>query len=266
MPKIGIVELQNLEYKMLEVVLAVFVKHSIPYYGIYGTALGAVRHKGSIPWDCDIDLGIPYSSYTLMLDSLRTELPAPYRVYFHDTDPSYSFLFARVGLEGMSHGYLHVDLFPLVGAPSEKEKQQAMLAHFNELYRFYPMKKHKPVWAKTRFRKVVKQAMHDIRQCFYPKSIHVIEQEFHALCEQIPIAEASFLYTACPDEDERSFVKKKWFGEGTNQQYHALSLRIPSEYHAYLTHIYGSYMQYPSEEEQRKGLSFALEVPNSLLH
>ena len=117
MPRIGISELQNLEFKMLEAVLAVFTSHSIPYYGLYGTALGAVRHNGTIPWDCDIDLGIPYSSYFQMLDCLRAELSSPYCVYFHDTDPSYSFLFARVGFEGISHGYLHVDLFPLGGAP-----------------------------------------------------------------------------------------------------------------------------------------------------
>jgi len=265
MPRIAISELQTLEFKMLEAVLAVFARYSIPYYGLYGTALGAVRHKGTIPWDCDIDLGIPYSSYSQMLDCLRAELPSPYRVYFHDTHPSYSFLFARVGFEGMSHGYLHVDLFPLVGAPSEKDEQQAMLACFNELYLFYPMKKHKPVWAKTRFRKVIKQVMHDIRQCFYPKSIHAIEHEFHALCEQCPINEALFLYTACPDEDERSFVQKQWFGEGTEVQYHSIQLRVPSDYHAYLTHTYGSYMEFPSKDEQQKGLSFTLEVPQALL-
>jgi lipopolysaccharide cholinephosphotransferase len=265
MPRIGISELQKLEFKMLEALLAVFASHSIPYYGLYGTALGAVRHKGTIPWDCDIDLGIPYSSYFKMLDCLRAELPSPYRVYFHDTDPSYSFLFARVGFEGMSHGYLHVDLFPLVGAPSEKDKQQALLAHFNELYRFYSMKKHKPVWAKTRFRKEVKQAMYDIRQFFYPKSVQAIEREYYSLCTQIPYEKAIFLYTACPDEDERSFLQKQWFGEGVGAQYHSIQLRIPSDYHAYLTHTYGSYREFPTVDEQQKGLSFTLEVPQALL-
>ena len=140
-----------------------------------------------------------------------------------------------------------------------------MLAQFNELYRFYPMKKHKPVWAKTRFRKVIKQVLYDIRQCFYPKSVHAIEQDFHALCEQFPINEASFFYTACPDEDERSFVQKQWFVEGIEVQYHSMQLRVPSDYHAYLTHTYGSYMEFPSKDEQQKGLSFTLAVPQALL-
>lgn len=46
------------EYKLLGVFLKVLEKHDVPYFALYGTMLGAIRHKGIIPWDDDVDLMI----------------------------------------------------------------------------------------------------------------------------------------------------------------------------------------------------------------
>lgn len=52
------------------------VKHDIPYYMLGGTMLGAVRHKGFIPWDDDMDFGVPRKYIKKLLEVLRNELPA----------------------------------------------------------------------------------------------------------------------------------------------------------------------------------------------
>lgn len=265
MAKIGIQAVQALELEMLKAVLAIFDKHAIPYYGVYGTTLGAVRHQGTIPWDYDIDLGIPYPHYARMIDCLRMELDARYQVYFHDSNPDYFFLFGRVGYRGVSHGYLHVDLFPLVGAPCEESKRRKMLNTFETLYRFYPMKKHKPVWARTPIRRVIKQGLYEIRQAFYPRSAEQLIQRYEAACSEIPWDEASYVYTACPEEGMKSFMPKGVLAEGILMPYHDLSLRIPFDYHTYLRILYGDYGEFPPKEEQAKGMSFSMEVPQSLV-
>ncbi|RWU63364.1 LicD family protein, partial [Salmonella enterica subsp. enterica serovar Typhimurium] len=48
--------LQATELEMLEDFVNFCEKHKIPYFGIGGTAIGALRHQGFIPWDDDIDL------------------------------------------------------------------------------------------------------------------------------------------------------------------------------------------------------------------
>lgn len=265
MPNIAIEKIQEIEYRMLEAVLDVFKKNQLPYFALYGTALGAVRHKGTIPWDCDIDLGIPYATYKKTVDCLRKDLDPRYHVFFYDTEESYFFLFARVGYAGQNHGYIHIDLFPLVGAPSGTAEQRKMLDAYNEIYRFYPMKKLKPVWARTPMRRIIKQSLNNLRQVFYGKSASRLLDEYERLCSQIPYEQASFLYTACSDEGERSFFPKAWFGKGQAFLYHSLSLCLPAQFDAYLRQTYGDYNMFPPEDVQKKGLSFQLDVPASML-
>ena len=55
-------------------------KHNIPYYMLGGTMLGAVRHGGIIPWDDDLDFGVPREFFDRLKQVLSDELPDPYRV------------------------------------------------------------------------------------------------------------------------------------------------------------------------------------------
>lgn len=59
-------------------------KHEIPYYMIYGTLLGAIRHKGFIPWDDDMDFGVPRLYYSKLEIILKEECPPPYRIITHE--------------------------------------------------------------------------------------------------------------------------------------------------------------------------------------
>lgn len=265
MPIIGIEEIQRLELRMLKDTINVLDTHNIPYFGLYGTALGAVRHHGAIPWDCDVDLGIPYPHYQRMLECLREHLGPEYTVPYYDGTEPYYFLFARVAYKGVSHAHLHIDLFPMVGAPSEKTKQLEMLAAFNEIFKYHPMKKKKPVWGRTALRRVVKQALYNIKQFIYPKTILQLEEEYQSLCEAMPYDGAPSVFIACPDEGELAFAPSQWYGEGEHVPYGDTVLRVPSQYEQYLNYLYGEYLQYPSAKEQAAGLGFKLDVPQDVM-
>ncbi len=106
-------------------------KHQLTYYLIAGSALGAARHHGFIPWDVDVDIGMPRPDYQTFLQLCRTELPAGLFLQTRQTDPCYFRHFAKIrnenttflqcGLEKLkfNHG-VFIDVWPIDGAPSSQ--------------------------------------------------------------------------------------------------------------------------------------------------
>lgn len=59
-------------------------EEKIPYYMVAGTLLGAVRHKGFIPWDDDMDFGVPRQYFDQVKSALSKKLPTKYSLYSRD--------------------------------------------------------------------------------------------------------------------------------------------------------------------------------------
>lgn len=70
-------------------------KHGLTYYIIYGALLGAVRHKGFIPWDDDFDVAMPREDYEKFI-KLSDEFKHPYFLQTPYTDPEYFYSFAKI--------------------------------------------------------------------------------------------------------------------------------------------------------------------------
>ena len=87
---------QNYILHLLEEVLRVLDELEIPYYMQGGTMLGAIRHKGFIPWDDDVDLGIPRGDYERLLRLVQERLPENLQLQTYDDETEHHYYFARI--------------------------------------------------------------------------------------------------------------------------------------------------------------------------
>ena len=88
-------ELRQIQIGILDHVHRFFEAHGLTYFLSSGTLIGAVRHKGYIPWDDDIDIYMPRKDYEKFLNSY-CDKTGRYRALNHLTEPHYYYTFAKV--------------------------------------------------------------------------------------------------------------------------------------------------------------------------
>ncbi len=112
------------ELKILDEIDRICKKHDITYFIMWGTLIGAVRHKGFIPWDDDIDINMPMKDYKKFLKVAPEELSDEFFLQTSKTDKYHPTYFAKVRLNNTAfyskedtnfkkHHGIFVDVFPL---------------------------------------------------------------------------------------------------------------------------------------------------------
>ena len=118
-------EMQSRELDILQACIEVCQAHNIRYYALGGTLLGAVRHKGFIPWDDDIDIGIPRKDYQRFIEVMKN-IEGSAGIRIEPNMVNYNIL-QVLGDEKIKYNgkYIQpfIDIFPLDGYPSSGIKK-----------------------------------------------------------------------------------------------------------------------------------------------
>lgn len=92
--------LWDTELTILSEIDRICKKHSIRYYLMWGNLIGAVRHKGFIPWDDDIDVNMPQKDYFKFLKVAQKELPDTLFLQTPFTDKHHPVYFSKIRMNG----------------------------------------------------------------------------------------------------------------------------------------------------------------------
>ena len=87
---------QKMAVKALENLQEICDRYGLKLYLLAGTVLGAVRHKGMIPWDDDIDVGLTYEDWWQLRSVLTNELDACFEYVDYDNTPGFPRLFGKI--------------------------------------------------------------------------------------------------------------------------------------------------------------------------
>lgn len=115
-------KLHSVQLNMMDRVHAFCEENGIEYFLDSGTALGAIRHKGFIPWDDDIDLGMMRSDYDRFLELALKKGISGIFVQIYETEPLYTNYHIKLRLENTvypqiynadyKHRGIQIDVFP----------------------------------------------------------------------------------------------------------------------------------------------------------
>lgn len=251
-------KLKQVELAMLVNFIEVCTKLNLKYYLLGGTLLGAVRHNGFIPWDDDIDVGMPRKDYDIFMSEGQALLDKGLFLQNIDTDKEYYLNFAKirnskttfVELSYKNHKINHgvyIDIFPLDYFPDD-EKERKAFRRKNSIYNLrIAAEFYLPNTKTFKFRVAT-----SLLKIFFPSAKKISKKR-----EQLfkSVAKSSQLANYCGAWGAREIVPEEWYGEGVELSFEGIKVNTPKEYDKWLTQVYGDYMQLPPVEK-RKGHHF----------
>ena len=252
--------LHALELKIALEIKRICEQHRLRYFLIYGTLLGAVRHGGFIPWDDDMDIGMPRADYDAFAEVCRTALRPEFLYQSWDTDPSYPFPAAKLRLrgthtreqfsiEGAEDG-IYVDIFPFDAVPDGGFARRIQSAT-----RFLGKRL---LWMKKGYGRCIRDESPAKRAKYALAAGAVRFLPYPWLKRRM--AESMVCHNGRPTRfviapgdypAARERIERRWLGALEPVPFAGETFPAFAERDAYLRHLYGDYMALPPESARR---------------
>ncbi len=262
---------------LLKVLDKVCSDHGITYSIAFGGLLGAVRHRGFIPWDNDVDIVMDERNYNRLRDlALADALPEGYAFVDRATEPDYPLLFGRFvdlntscplstsSFNGGTHG-LFVDVFILFPLPDDAEQQEDAVCAFLVWEQLMCRYKRRSKYRNARFHKRWRRLVGYQDRRGREKALERAESEFRAL---IPEFEES---TWCFHGSGGAFngfgrFRTEWFVNPVRIPFEDAMLCAPSDPVGFFEQRYGGgWRECPSNESFHTYSGADLNIPGPVI-
>lgn len=256
-------DIQEVILEIYKEIKKVCDKHNITYYGIDGTCLGAVRHQGFIPWDDDMDIGIPIEEFDKFIKVAKQDLPDYLEIYDPFENKNFTHLIIKVidtrttFVEKPLLDYpdswfgVWVDIIPLCGVPKNKLKENLFYSALskNMFLNLYLREDHLGRHF-TSVQKIVKNYVVKHRDIDYymNKQLKLIKK--YPMKGSAKVLEVGFLPV------KQWITQGAYYGKGQIIKFEDTDLPVPQNYDKYLTDFYGDYMKIPDVKNQVQHTGF----------
>lgn len=249
--------------RILRAYIDICQRNGLRYFIAYGSAIGAARHHGIIPWDDDIDVVMPRPDFEKFKHICKTqdlgqfELVSPYTTpnYFL---PFYKFCDKNTTLIESPEFHcvlgMFIDIFIYDGMVKDKAESDELRRQYIKFWNrfvvassFYTKDQ---IWRRIKEGKI-KELIHyflistrrkSLRKK-YLKHLHDIVHKYNYDCHDTIVKYP-------PGYGEKEVIPKSWIEEETKLPFEGIEVAIPKNYTRWLNHYFGDYTQLPPEEQR----------------
>lgn len=250
-------EIQFEEKEMLKKMDLFFKKQNISYFLWFGTLLGAIRHKGFIPWDDDVDLVMTRPEYNKFIDYLKKNnnkitddlIAEGYELGNNNDFPIIKIYNKNIRIDDNEEKvdkYLWIDIFPLDGSPkNNKFYYKACRFLYNILLLKREQKNGVPLMAANKIKRMIKNIIMFVLKIWNYDSYF---RFYYKFCTKYDYEKYDYvncnLMVDCPN----AYNKKDILGASVD--FCDLVLSGVKNYDKILTQSYGDYMKLPPKEKR----------------
>lgn len=239
-------------------------KYGLTYYAIGGTAIGAVRHNGLIPWDDDIDIGMPRKDYERFSEICTKENLGNYE-FLTPAIKGYPYPFGKfcdkrttiLERRNVHAVYgLFVDIFPIDGTSSNRSEALRLLKcyrrWFNKLnavltrytfWQYLSLIKAPSNWGRMAWQTMAVIIGRENARKFIIHRLKLIEKKY-----DYDNSEYLVNYNGC--YFDREIFPSTWAKATIDHVFEDTTIKLLCENDAYLSNVYGDYMQLPPPEKR----------------
>lgn len=259
-------DLRNSLLTIMDEIHRVCEENEIKYYIIGGTALGAIRHSGFIPWDTDIDIAMRREDYNRFVQSANNYLNSNFYCasYINEerwTHP-HALVFDKRTLIHWNCEYyknkvdcpIYVDVFPLDYAPND-EKNQEQQAKLIRRKMYLQSRRECVLYQRNNLMQIVMKkiyaaALHIRSDYAFNKSMDDVMSKYSKESGEMLCSMAShYSY-------KKQLMPANVYGNGKLYKFEGRYYRGPSKINEYLERLYGDYMQLPPVEKRTEYLDY----------
>lgn len=248
-------KLQEKELELLKYFIDVCEKLQLKYYLVCGSALGAVKYGGFIPWDDDIDIAMPREDYEVFVNEAQGILPQNIFVQTYKTDKKFPKIFCKLRnsdttyIEAeykdldINHG-VFIDIFALDILSDNEVKQK----RFKRKQRTYLRKISCALDYSRSWKSALLCSFYRLIMCH--KRTDKLLEKYELLILSMSNEESQILCNFGNFRGAIEPVDKDVYGKGKRMLFEGISIYIPDKYELYLKEKYGNYEEDPPIEAQ----------------
>ncbi len=258
--KLSLDEQKNIQQELLKEIKRVCEIHNITFFLGGGTLLGAIRHKGYIPWDDDIDIMMPRKDYENLLNNFNIECNDNCKLINYINTHDYYYPFAKIvntktilienEYKQIKDMGVYIDVFPIDFLPDNEKKIKKIMKKYRRIYKLIYMYQYNNISDVTE-NKV---------KLFLKKILLMIIKKFKLIpkilkyLDNIAIKYKNTKKVACISGRyaEKEVMPSSYIEDYTLVDFEGEKYKAPIGYDEYLTKHYGDYMKLPPKEKQIK--------------